>query len=360
MDRWAAEVGDASWKYDDIVKYYQKAMNFEPPTPGARFANATPAYNPDLIATGGPLAVTYANYAFSWSTWVAVAMEGIGIPNTDSFINGALNGSAYNQNTINHTTGERASADRAYLRPYLHRPNLFVFDNSLAQKVVFDGVKATGVKITSGNQTKTLTARREVIISGGVFQSPQLLMVSGVGPASLLVQHNIDVVADRPGVGQNLDDQWAVGIGYRVNIETASTLALPAIADNNVQLFRQNQTGPLASPGGEYAGYEKIPEELRSNFSDSTKKGEFLHDPFFVCPENPPQRIFNRPWNADLAKQPLLNCLTTGLRWNISLSLPSLATTKRRRSPRMATTMLPFSARSCRRHRGAISRFRHR
>lgn len=285
LDRWAAEVGDDSWKYDHAVKYYQKAMNFEPPTPGARFANATPAYNPDLVATGGPLAVTYSNYAFSWTTWVAVAMKGIGIPNTDSFINGALNGSAYNQNTINHKTGDRASADRAYLRPYLHRSNLFVFDNTLAEKIMFNGVKATGVKIRSANQNKTLTARREVIVSGGVFQSPQLLMVSGVGPASLLARHNIKVVADRPGVGQNLDDQWAVGIGYRVNIETASTLALPANADNNVRLFQHNQTGPLTSAGGEYAGYEKIPDALRSNFSDSAKKGDFPHDPFFVCPQ---------------------------------------------------------------------------
>ncbi|KAI0204039.1 putative choline dehydrogenase [Astrocystis sublimbata] len=268
MDRWADEVGDDSWKYDEVAKYYQKAMNFENPTAGARFANATPAYNPDMIAKGGPVGVTYAQYTWSWASWMATAMQGIGILNTDSFINGALNGSAYNQNTIDHKTGDRVSADRAYLRPYQQRPNLYVFDNTLAEKIVFDGTKATGVQ----TENSTLTALREVIISGGVFQSPQLLLVSGVGPASLLAQHDIKVVADRPGVGQNLDDQWTVGIGYRVNVETASTLTLPAHTDENVRLFNENQNGPLASAGGEYAGFEKIPDELRANFSAETKE----------------------------------------------------------------------------------------
>lgn len=275
LDRWAEDVEDDSWAYDNAVTYYQRAMNFDGPTPGARFANATPSYDTGLTAKGGPLSVTYANYAFSWASWVATAMQGIGILNTDSFISGSLNGSAYNQNTINYETGERESADSAYLRPYLDRSNLFLFDNTLGEKIIFDGIKATGVSVSSGGVTRTLKASREVIVAGGVFQSPQLLMVSGVGPASVLKQHKIKVVADRPGVGQNLDDQWTIGVSYRVNIETASTLALPQNSDKNVQLFLANHTGPLASPGGEYAGFEKIPSEFRDNFSESTKKGKW-------------------------------------------------------------------------------------
>jgi choline dehydrogenase len=73
--------------YDNVAKYYRKVMNFTPPNMETRFANATPSYNPALVAEGGPLDVSYHAYAYSWTTWVAVALEGIGVKNTDSFIN---------------------------------------------------------------------------------------------------------------------------------------------------------------------------------------------------------------------------------------------------------------------------------
>jgi len=110
FEKWADEVGDDTFKFDTVSKYYRKGMNFTPPA-NTRFTNATPSYNPALVSQRGPLDVTYPAYANSWTTWVAVAMEAIGIKNTDSFINGALNGSAWHTNTINHTTGIRASAD---------------------------------------------------------------------------------------------------------------------------------------------------------------------------------------------------------------------------------------------------------
>ncbi|RMD44083.1 hypothetical protein DV735_g971, partial [Chaetothyriales sp. CBS 134920] len=253
--------------------------NFTPPA-NTRFANSTPSYNPATVAYGGPLDISYPAYAYSWASWLAVALEGIGILNTDSFINGALNGSAWQTNTINHTTGFRASADRAYLRPYLDRPNLFVFNGTLAERILFDRHKtATGVQISSsdasgggfyGNYSYTLHARSEVIVSGGAFGSPHLLQVSGVGPAALLEQHGIPVVADRPGVGQNLNDQFFIGTSYRVNILTLSTLGLDIYAAADVEQFNTNATGRLTNPGGEYLGFEKIPEPLRSTLSAST------------------------------------------------------------------------------------------
>lgn len=270
--KWADEVGDDSWQYDNIKQYYRKAENFTPPDASTRLANATVSYNEALVHEGGPLDVSYSAYSYSWTTWLAVALEGIGIRNTDSFVTGELNGSAWQQHTINHTTGFRASADRGYLRPYLHRPNLVVFDKTLAERVLFDGKRAIGVEVTTANSTYTLNATREVIVSGGVFQSPQLLQVSGVGPAALLEAHGIPVVADRPGVGQNLDDQILVGVSYRVNVPTLSTLALGDNVAMDIELFNTNATGRLTSPGGEFVGYEKVPQELRANFSESTVK----------------------------------------------------------------------------------------
>ena len=92
-----------------------------------------------------------------------------------------------------------------FLRHGLGNPNLVVYDQTLAKKVIFDGnKKAIAVAVDSDGLQYTLSANKEVIVSGGAFQSPQILMVSGVGPAATLQQHGIPVIADRPGVGQNM------------------------------------------------------------------------------------------------------------------------------------------------------------
>lgn len=273
FDRWADEIGDESFRFATVEKYYNKAIAFTPPDQESRRANATPSYDPAPLGKTGPLAITYPAYAHSWSTWLLVALQAIGVRNTDTFLTGNLNGSAWQVNTINHTTGARASADRAYLRPYLQRRNLAVFNGTLAERIIFDGHKvAQGVQVTTGNSSYILRAKREVILSGGSFQSSQLLQVSGVGPAAVLQEHGIPVIADRLGVGLNMNDQLFFGIAHRVDLPTDSTLAANVALD--VELFNTNATGRLTSPGGEISGFEKIPAELRANFSASTSKSK--------------------------------------------------------------------------------------
>jgi choline dehydrogenase len=102
--------------------------------------------------------------------------------------------------------GRRWSTARAYLHPAMKRPNLTVYDKALAQRVVFDGKRAVGLDFTHRGELKRATVEREVIISAGSINSPKLLMLSGVGPAAHLREHGIDVVADIPGVGENLQD----------------------------------------------------------------------------------------------------------------------------------------------------------
>ncbi|KAL8975293.1 MAG: hypothetical protein Q9197_000461 [Variospora fuerteventurae] len=272
FDKWANEVGDDSFQYDTVVNYYRKATNFTPPDDSTRLANATPRYNPDLVSVGGPLDISYAAYSYSWTTWLQVALEGLGIKSTDSFIKGDLNGSAWQIHTINHTTGFRESADRAYLRPYLQRPNLAIFDRTMGERILFNGNrKAVGVQVTSDNSSYTLKATREVIVAAGVFQSPQLLQVSGVGPAALLERYDIPLVADRPGVGQNMVDHLLFGVSHRVNVPTLSTLVLGDSGNREVEEFNAHPpTGRLTSPGGELVGFENVPEALRSGFSQET------------------------------------------------------------------------------------------
>ncbi|KAL7928636.1 putative choline dehydrogenase [Trichoderma chlorosporum] len=271
LQKWADTVGDQSYAWDTASTYYKKSMNFTATIGNRDLTNVTTTESPGSISVAGPLKVTYAAWAQSFSTWVAKAMVEAGIPKTNAFIDGSLNGSAWLTSTLNHDNGHRESAAVAYLQPVLGRPNLKVFDLTLGERILFNANKtATGVQVSTNNQTYTINAKKEVIVSGGTFQTPQLLQVSGVGPAALLKKFNIPVVADRPGVGQNMGDHVFFGIAYRVNLETATTLSNPAIMLQAEEQFNRLGSGPLSSPGGDYAGYEKIPEALRSKFSAET------------------------------------------------------------------------------------------
>lgn len=204
-EKWADQVGDDSYTYDGLLPYFQKSLNFTPPGP-SRAANATPSYDEASLGSGGgPLSVTFSNYANAMSSWVEKGFAAIGIKPIQGFTSGALNGSAYVLETINAADQTRESSETAFLQPALESTSLTVYQSTLAKKVLFDLEKtANGVLVESDGVEYTLSARKEVIVSAGAFQSPQLLMVSGVGPKATLQKHNIPVVADRPGVGQNM------------------------------------------------------------------------------------------------------------------------------------------------------------
>jgi len=279
LQRWADTVGDQSWTYENVSPYYHKSLNFTPPNMNVRPENSTPSYDFSTLGEGGPLDVSYANYAQGFSSWVKQAYEAQGMSPITGFTTGHLLGSANLISAINQTTGFRESSSTAFLQPVLDRTNLFLFDHALAEKIIFDGNTATGVQAfsTESNTTFTLTASKEVIVSSGVFQSPQLLMVSGVGPADVLREHGIEVVADRKGVGHGLQDHVFFGISYRVNVQTSSYLAYGDALARAIDEFNTNHTGFLTSPGGDYGGYEKLPPDVRANFSPSTEEGDDYH-----------------------------------------------------------------------------------
>ncbi|KAH8743286.1 putative alcohol dehydrogenase [Diaporthe sp. PMI_573] len=235
--KWADVVDDQSYTYKNMVQYYHKAMKYSPPKAGARSANATTSLPAANAVTNGTLPVTFGAYVQSWSTWVAFGLEAIGIPQASAFVDGINLGWAWNLYTIQAPEATRQTSKTAYLDPVLGRPNL-----------------------------------AEVILSAGVFQSPHLLQVSGVGPKALLDRYNISVVADRPGVGQNLQDQATTFIMYEVDLTTNTRLSQdPEYAAAVVEEYKANRTGPLTAPGGDLFGLEKIPEEFRTGFSDDTK-----------------------------------------------------------------------------------------
>ena len=131
---------------------------------------------------------------------------------------------------------------------------------------------ATGVVVQSGSRSYNLMANKEVIVSAGVFQSPQLLMVSGVGPSDILSSLNIPIVSNLPGVGQNMWDHVLYGPSYRLNVITSSALGNPEFNQQAIDEFNADAGGIYSSQGGDLLAFEKLPQPLRGNLSAAAQQ----------------------------------------------------------------------------------------
>lgn len=220
------------------------------------------------------------SYLDAFATWAQLAFKALGFPEIDGFSTGRLLGSAYIPSTIDPTNAHRSSSESSFLQSALKHTTLKVYKRTLAQKIVFGkNNRAKGVLVSSqesngkDNHVFTLKARKEIIISAGAFQSPQLLMVSGIGPKETLQSLNIPVLKDLKGVGQNLWDHVWFGISYRVNVPTASALQNnPALLNEAIESYSKSANGPLSVFGGGLLGWEKLPDLYREHLSAPTKK----------------------------------------------------------------------------------------
>src|SRR3984957_5947563 len=197
-DRWAA-AGARGWSHDEVLPYFRKLERWE---------GGPSAYR----GGGGPLAVQACPYQDPLVGAFADAGKTAGHPWTDDYNGATQLGFSRLQMTIG--AGPRASAATAYLRPALRRPNLRVEVNALAKRILIEGGRAGGIEYDQGGVGRTALATGEVILCGGVINSPQLLMLSGVGDAEELRRHDIQVKAALPGVGRNLQDHVSVILMY--------------------------------------------------------------------------------------------------------------------------------------------------
>ncbi|KAK5947173.1 hypothetical protein PMZ80_001320 [Knufia obscura] len=274
MDRWATEVGDDSYGWDNVLPFYKKSPHLTLLNTDLRPSNSSVQYDPTAFdnSAGGPLQVSWPNYADAINTWAELGLGAVGVPpNPENFNSGNLTGSAWNPSTLNADSQERETSQTSFLAQAIRQTDIKVYKQSLAKQIIFDSSKtATGVLIDTMGQEYTLTATKEVVLSAGVFQSPQLLMVSGVGPRATLEQFNIPVLSDLPGVGQNMWDHIKFGPAYRVNVLTSSeSLNNPVYAELTAQEYLQNRTGPLTVPPGMIA-WEKLSSNPAVNWSRST------------------------------------------------------------------------------------------
>jgi choline dehydrogenase len=190
FERWDSE-GAAGWAYRDVLPYFKRAENRD-------------EGGDDYRGSGGKLQTRYGTLKNPLhAAWLAAAGEA-GYPQS-SDING-FQQEGFGRMDMTVGGGRRSSASNVYLRPAMSRPNLKVLTHALATRIIFEGRRATALEYTHGGATHRVSMGRELILSGGPINSPQLLKLSGVGPAAELKGLGIDVVHDLPGVGENLQD----------------------------------------------------------------------------------------------------------------------------------------------------------
>jgi choline dehydrogenase-like flavoprotein len=242
-DGWA-EQGAKGWSYDEVLPYFRRAENNE------RGADA-------FHGTGGPLNVADLSFPNPVSEAFVAGGAEAGIPKNPDFNAGDQEGMGLFQVTQKH--GQRWSAAKGYLRPVIKRSNLTVRTESLVRRVVITHGRATAVEYDREGETILARARREVILSGGAINSPQLLMLSGVGPAEQLRRHGIDVLVDNPNVGAHLQDHPFVLMSW----ETSAKGTL-AEAEKPLSLARYLLTnkGLLSSNIGECGGFFRSTDGL--------------------------------------------------------------------------------------------------
>lgn len=300
-DRWRQH-GNLGWGYDDVLPYFKKA---EDQTRGGD----------DFHGVGGPLPVSELGHPDQLSAAFVDAAAEVGIPRNPDFNGATQEGAGFFQTTTKG--GRRASAAVAYLRPAKARPNLHVETSALAERILFEGRRAVAVMYNCAGASRTARARKEILVSGGAFNSPQLLQLSGVGPADLLRRHGIEVVLDAPGVGHDLQDHMQV----RVVMRCSQAITLNDIVNNPLRKvltglrYAAFRTGPLTIAAGTSGAFFKTNPRLASPdiqihflpFS-TDKMGEKLH-PFSgftasVCQLRPESRGTLRIRSADPAAPP--------------------------------------------------------
>ncbi|MFN0024503.1 MAG: GMC family oxidoreductase [Parvularculaceae bacterium] len=247
-DGWAA-AGASGWGWSDVLPYFKRAENNE------RGADA-------FHATSGPLSVSDLRYKNPLSDIFLEAAAELQLPANADFNGARQEGMGYYQ--VTQKDGRRCSAADAYLHPARSRTNLAVIPDARCEKVLIENGRAIGVRYRHGREARTVRARREVIVSAGTFQSPQILMLSGIGPAAHLKKFGVEVAVDAPGVGKNLQDHLDYTVLRKSRSPHAVGLTLPFIAGFPAAFgaFRTNGRGPLTSNLAESGGFLKTEQGI--------------------------------------------------------------------------------------------------
>ena len=303
FDHWR-QLGNSGWSFDDVLPYFRRAEDQE-------------RGEDTLHGVGGPLAVSNVCEPHPLCEAFIASAEQAGFPRNDDFNGPTQEGAGYFQLTAKN--GRRWSTAAGYLRQARKRPNLTVVTDALASRILFADRRAIGVEYRRGGATHVAHASGEVILSGGAFNSPQLMQLSGLGPASLLKLLGIEVVADMSGVGADLQDHLQIRMQYRCTEpitmnDVVNSRRHSITAGLRYLLFRK---GLLAIGAGYAGGFFRTNPSVATPdvqvhfliFSGETA-GAALHPfPGFiasVCQLRPESRGFVRIKSADPSQPPAI------------------------------------------------------
>lgn len=275
-DLWADTVGDDSFRWESMLEYFKRSVDLTPPDEEKRNnTNATVLFDPkDYDEDGGPLKVSWVNWVDPTLTWLARVLLSLGLTiSPKGFSSGELVGhGAWVPSTIEPEKAQRSTSESSFLRQAIRNTEIAVYTHSLATKILFNGTQAVGVNINTQGVGYTLSATKEVILAAGTFHSPQLLQISGIGAREHLEALSIPVVADIPGVGQNLQDPILVSVSYPISTPSAQSLINdPALNPGFIEEYVRSGTGPYSSAAG-FLAHERLPNSTLATLSEATRQ----------------------------------------------------------------------------------------
>ena len=304
-DAWAKITGDDSWSWQNALADFKAHENHYRLDQGADPITGNNSRFSDMHGSGGEWRVEKQRLSWDVLDSFADAAEQAGIEKIDDFNGGDNAGVGYFD--VNQRSGWRWSSSKAFLRPARGRPNLTIWTEAQAQKLTWSTAdngqpRCTGLSLSRAGQTVLVTANREVILSAGAINSPQILQLSGIGPADLLRSHGIEVIRDAP-VGENFQDHLQIRAVFKVNgTQTLNTLANSLFGRLKIGAeYLLNRSGPMSMSPSQLGAFTRSdPARPHANLEYHVQPlsleafGEDLHDfpaiTVSVCNLNPTSR----------------------------------------------------------------------
>ncbi|MBO9409470.1 GMC family oxidoreductase N-terminal domain-containing protein [Shimia sp. R9_1] len=303
-DNWAALTGEAEWNWENSLESFKSHEDHYKLDDGADPKTGDNSRFSDMHGHGGEWRIEKQRLNWEVLDSFADAAEETGVQKTDDFNSGDNAGVGYFD--VNQRSGWRWNTSKAFLRPAKARPNLTIWTEAQAEKLLFDkegDLRCSGVRVNRAGQSVEAFARKEVVLSAGAINSPQILQLSGIGPADLLKKHGIDVVMDQPYVGENLQDHLQIRAVFKVKgTQTLNTLANSLLGKAKIGLeYVFKRSGPMSMSPSQLGAFTRSdPGRTHANLEYHVQPlsleafGEDLHDfpamTVSVCNLNPTSR----------------------------------------------------------------------
>ncbi|KAE8212206.1 hypothetical protein CF327_g4139 [Tilletia walkeri] len=293
MSIWQSLTGDSTWGFWERFNDFKRGITFTKADIRRKDAIAVPDDSSSFALPGGALQVSYPRQAQNFSASMEASMIELGYPMSASFNNGTLEGVQFASTTVNPFASGIRSSSRDFYAAASARPNLKVYTQQPGMRIIFDNSttnpRAIGVQTVDGTLgAVTMYAKKEIILSAGAFQSPQLLMVSGIGPSAQLAKFNIPPTYINEAVGKNMQDHIFAGPTYPVNVSTFTRLATETLLLTTTLLnVKLTGNGPLTNNVADMLAWDRLNSSTLSQIGADvldTYPSDHPHIEYLVAP----------------------------------------------------------------------------